>query len=164
VRVHRGGTVALVVVAVLGAGACGGADEPRLTKAQFIERGSAFCAESSQRIDERAQATFTEPGVQASADQVATFATDVVAPTIEREVERLSELRPPQGDEERIDQLLEAGRDGVDEVRQDPTVLLSSADDGFGRYRELATAYGLQNCGGASQTTRNAIEGINRQG
>lgn len=163
-RMHRVGTVALAVVAALGVGACGGADNPRLTKAQFIERGSAICGDSSQRIEGAAQAAFTTPGEIPSADLVSEFAVDTVAPTIESEIERLRELRPPEIDEERIEDLLQAGSDGVDRVREDPTVLLSSADDGFGRYRELASAYGLQNCGGASDKTRDAIEGIDREG
>ncbi len=162
-RTHKGGTIALAVVAALAAGACG-SDEPSLTKAQYIERGNVICAETSQRIEDAALAEFTEAGVQASADQVSEFAVNVVAPAVQTEVERLSELRPPEIDQERIEDLLQAGRDGVDTVRQDPSILLSSADNGFGRYQELTTAYGLERCGGASDKTRDAIEGIDRQG
>lgn len=163
VRTHRGKVLALVMTAALGATACG-SDEPRLVKSQYIERGNAICAESSQRIEEAAAAAFTTPGEIPTAEQVADFAVDVVAPTIEREVERLSELRPPEIDEERIQDILEAGREGVDTVRQDPTVQLSSVDDGFGRYQELTAAYGLENCGGGSDATRDAISGIVREG
>ncbi len=157
-RTHRRKVLALVVSAALGATACG-SDEPRLTKGQFIERGNAICAESIQRIEEAAQGAFTTPGEIASAEVVGEFATERVAPTVERELERLSELRPPEVDEERIDELLDAGSDGVDRIREDPTVLLSSRDDGLGRFQELAVAYGLENCGGTSDRIRDAIEG-----
>lgn len=162
-RTHRGKVLALVVITALGATACG-SDEPRLAKSQFIERGNAICADSIQRVEEAARGTFTTPGEIASAEVVSDFAVDVVAPTVEREVSRLSELRPPEVDEERIEDLLQAGRDGVDRVRQDPTVLLSSVDDGLGRYQELAVAYGLQNCGGTSDAIRDAIEGTVSEG
>lgn len=161
VRTHRGKVLVLMVTAALGAGACG-SDEPRLTKDQFIERGNVFCAEASQRIEEAARGAFANQGEIPSDEEINDFATDVVAPTLENEVERLSELRPPEIDEERIEDLLQAGRDGVDTVRQDPGVIVSSADDGFGRYQELADAYGLENCGGGSDVTRDALEGIVR--
>lgn len=160
-RTYGGKILALVAVAALGAGACG-SDEPRLAKQQFIERGSAICGESSQRIEDAALAKFTARGEIPSAEQISDFASDTVAPTIEGEIKRLSELRPPEIDDERVEELLQAGSDGVDTVREDPTVILSSADDGFGRYQELADAYGLQNCGGGSDATRDAIEGIDR--
>ncbi|HEV2070852.1 MAG TPA: hypothetical protein VGR26_13760 [Acidimicrobiales bacterium] len=151
--------MAFLITAALALGACGGGDEPRLTKARFIERGSAICGEGNARIESAAQTAFDEPGKIPTAEEITEFATNTVAPTIEKEVERLSELRPPEDDEERIEDMLQAGRDGVDQVRQDPTVILSSNDDGFGRYQELSQAYGLENCGGGSEATRAAIEG-----
>lgn len=162
-RTHRGKILALVIAAALSVGACG-SDEPKLTKSQYIERGNAICAKANQRVEEAARRTFTTPGEIASAELVTEFANEVVAPTIENEVEQLSELRPPEVDEERIEDLLQAGRDGVDRVQEDPTVLLSSVDSGFGRYQELSVAYGLQNCGAASKETRDLIEGTVSQG
>ena len=156
----KGGTITLLVMAAVVLGACGGADDPRLTKAEFVEQGSAICAEGNARIESAAQSAFSEPGKIPSLPEVSQFASETVAPTIEEEVERLSELRPPEDDEERIDDILQAGSDGVDTVRQDPSIILSTNDDGFGRYQELSQAYGLQNCGGVSDATRNAIAGI----
>ena len=157
VRRHK--QVAFLITVTVALGACGGGDEPRLTKTRFIEQGSAICGESSARIDSAAQGAFSEPGNIPTADEITEFATDTVAPTIENEIERLGELRPPEADEERIEEMLQAGSDGVDRVRQDPTVILSSNDDGFGRYQELSQAYGLENCGGGGDVTRAAIEG-----
>lgn len=158
-RRHKHVKVAVLITMAVALGACGGDDDPRLTKARFIEQGSAICGESSARIDSAAQNAFQEPGKIPTAEEITAFATNTVAPTIENEVERLSELRPPEDDEERIEDILQAGRDGVDRVRRDPTVILSSNDDGFGRYKELARAYGLENCGGGGDVTRAAIEG-----
>ncbi len=162
-REHRNVIVAISVVVVLGLSACGGPEERPLSKAEFIARGSAICTEGSERIQEEAKTAFSEQGAIPSAEEITEFATNTVAPTIEREVDRLSELQPPEVDEERVEEILEAGRNGVDTVRQDPTILLSTADDGFGRYRELSSAYGLDNCGGSSEATRDAISGIIRQ-
>lgn len=158
-RRYKSMKVTFLVIAALALGACGDGDEPRLTKARFIEQGSAICGESSARIEAAAEGAFDEPGKIPTAEEIIEFATNTVAPTIENEIERLSELRPPEDDAERIEEILEAGREGVDRVRQDPTVILSSNDDGFGRYQELSQAYGLENCGGGSDATRAAIEG-----
>lgn len=151
-----------VAVAALALAACGDGGERALSRAEFLERGSAICSEGSQRIESAAGSAFAEQGSIPTAEEISDFASTTVAPTIENEVERLSELRPPEDEEERVDDILEAGRDGVDTVRQDSTILLSSVDDGFGLYRELASAYGLENCGGGSDATRDAISGIVR--
>ncbi len=161
---YKSGTSTFLIVAALALSACGSEDGPRLTKENLVEQGSAICAESSARIESAAQGAFNEPGKIPTAEEISTFAAETVAPTIEEEVEQLSELRPPEDDQERIDDILQAGRDGVDRVRQDPTVILSSNDDGFGRYQELSQDYGLENCGGGSDATRNAISGIRAGG
>ncbi len=163
-RMSKGGTATFLVAAALALSACGGGDNPRLNKAEYVEQGSAICGRFSARIESAAQGAFNEPGKIPTAEEISTFAAETVAPTIEEEVEQLSELRPPEDDQERIDDMLQAGKDGVDTVRRDPTIILSSNDDGFGRYQELSEAYGLQNCGGGSDATRNAIAGIRAGG
>lgn len=158
-RKHMRGTATLIVTAAVALGGCGEDSGPPLTKAAFVERGSEICAEVSARIESAAETAFPEAGKIPTASQITEFASETVAPAIEDEVERLSELRPPEDDEERVDDLLDAGRNGVDRVRQDPTVILSSEDAGFAKYKELSEAYGLEDCGGGSEATRNAIEG-----
>lgn len=155
--------VALAVLAALAASGCGDDDGDPLTKAAFIERGTQICSETSQRIEERARTAFTEQGSIPSAEEVIDFANSTVVPQIDGELDRLEDLEPPEDDVERIDDVIQAGRDGVDEIREDPTILLSTADDGLARYRELASAYGLQNCGDGSEGTRDALSGIVRE-
>jgi hypothetical protein len=161
---HKGGMVTFLFTVALALGACGGADEPRLTKSQFVEQGSAICAETSARIESAATSAFSEPGKIPTTEEISKFAAETVAPTVEGEIERLSELRPPEDDEERIDDVLQAGSDGVDTVRRDPTIILNTNNDGFGRYQELSSAYGLQGCGGGSDATKDALSGIQRDG
>lgn len=159
VEKHRRWTTALMVTAAVALSACGDDSEPRLTKAAFVERGNEICADVSARIESAAQNAFSEGGRIPPAEEIREFASETVAPAIEDEVDRLSQLRPPEDDEDRIEDILEAGRDGVDRVRQDPTVILSTEDAGFAEYKELTEAYGLENCGGGSEATRDAIEG-----
>lgn len=152
-----------VVMVALTLGACGDGEDRPLSKAEFIERGTAICSEGSQRIEAAATTAFSEPGAIPTANEITRFASETVVPTIQNEVERLRELNPPQADKERVEDIIQAGRDGVDTVREDPTILLSRTNDGFLNYRELATGYGLQNCGGGSESTRDAISGIVRE-
>lgn len=151
-----------VVMLVLTLGACGDGEDRPLSKAEFIERGTAICTEGSQKIEGAVGTAFSEPGAIPTASEITRFASETVIPTIQNEVERLSELNPPEADKERVEDIVMAGRDSVDTVREDPTILLSRTNDGFLNYRELATGYGLQNCGGGSESTRDAISGIVR--
>lgn len=153
----------LAVLGGLGLVACGEGGEGPLTREAFVERGNAICAETSARIDEAAQNAFSERRVIPPADEIIAFAGETVAPQLNNELDQLSELEPPEVDSERVEQILEAGREGVDTVRQDATILLSSVDDGFVQYRELASSYGLDECGGISDETRAEISGIGRE-
>lgn len=141
--------------------ACGGGGQA-LSRPSYVEKGSAICAGSRERIDGAVTSAFPQQGSIPSADAVADFATKTVAPTIQREVDRLRDLEPPSGDKDRIDEMLKAGQDGVDQVREDPTVILSRAGNAFGLYRELSSSYGLKDCGDNSPTTRDAISGISK--
>lgn len=148
----------VVAVAALLMAACGGGGQ-ELSKATYIERGNAICADSQRRIESALGSAFKTPGEIPSDEAITAFATRTMAPTIQREVDRLRDLEPPSGDRDRIDDMIQAGQDGVDEVRQDPTIILSSSKS-FERYRELSSAYGLQGCGDNSPATRNAVSGI----
>lgn len=158
---HKSAVVAVVVLVGLALSACG-SDEPRLTKEQYIERGNAICADASAKIESAAESRFSEQGIQPPLPQVIDFALDTVAPTIQTELDRLSELRPPEVDDERVDDILEAGREGVETVQGDATIVINTNDDGFGRYQELSSSYGLQGCGGGSDATGDALAGISR--
>lgn len=156
-------TMTLLVIAALALAACGvggDGDGERLTKEQYIEQGNAICAEASARIDAATQSAFSTPREIPPDEEVVELATETVVPAIEEEVESLSELRPPEFDDERVEQTLQAGRDGVDTVRRDPTIIRNSNDDGFARYRELSESYGLQDCGGASDVLRDSMSGL----
>ena len=153
----------LAALGGLGLVACGEGGGDPLTREAFVERGNAICAETSARIDEAAQNAFSEQRVIPPADEIIAFAGETVAPQISNELDRLSELEPPELDSERVEQILEAGREGVDTVRQDATIILSSTDDGFAQYRDLASSYGLDECGGISDETRAEISGIGRE-
>lgn len=161
-RVHGKGSLLVGVMATtLVLAACGGGGQ-ELSKASYIEKGSAICADSRQRIESATASAFSQQGSIPSADEITAFATKTIAPTIQREVDRLRDLEAPSDDRDRIDDLLEAGQDGVDQVREDPTIILSGSKS-LERYRELASAYGLKDCGDNSPTTRDAISGITRK-
>ncbi|MGI9120041.1 MAG: hypothetical protein ACR2G7_07980 [Acidimicrobiales bacterium] len=142
--------------------ACGGGGAPELSKASYIAKGSAVCAESRQRIESATASAFSEQGSIPSAEEITAFATKTIVPTIQREVDRLRDLKPPSDDSDRADDMLKAGQDGVDQVREDPTIILSGSKS-FERYRELSSAYGLKDCGDNSPTVRDAISGISKK-
>ncbi len=142
-RIHRWGSLA-VVAAVSLAGCGGGGDA--LTKSQFVEQGNKICERSQQRITEGAERRFTAKGEIPSAQQITDFANETVDPALEEELNRLRELTPPEQDRERVEDILNAGQAGLEEVRRDPTSLIGERDP-LENYSELASGYGLDKCG-----------------
>lgn len=151
-----------VTTATLVLAGCGGGGGRELSKASYVEKGSAICADSRQRIESATASAFSQQGSIPSVEEITSFATKTIAPTIQREVDRLRDLEPPSDDSDRADNMLKAGQDGVDQVREDPTIILSGSKS-FERYRELSSAYGLKDCGDNSPTVRDAVSGITKK-
>jgi len=134
----------LATVALVGAG-CGGDDEEAeaLTKAEFIEQGNAICAEGNKEIEAAAQEFPDEP----SESEVETFASDTLVPNIQEQIDGLRDLGPPEGDEDTVEEITSSAQEALDQVDEDPQLLLSS-DDPFNEANDLAEEYGLEECAG----------------
>lgn len=154
-RMHRWGTMA-VVAAVSLAGCGGGGDA--LSKAQFVEQGNKICERSQQRITEGAERKFTVEGEIPSAQQITDFANETVDPALEEQLDGLRELTPPQDDRERVEDILNAGQTGLEEVRRDPTSLIGERNP-LENYNELASGYGLDKCGALGEDVELRLSG-----
>lgn len=153
-RIHR--WAFLAVVAAVSLAGCGGDDA--LTKSQFVEQGNRICERTQQRITEAAERRFTTEGEIPSSEQITSFANESVDPALEEQLNRLRELTPPQDDRERVEDILNAGQAGLEEVRRDPTSLIGERDP-LENYRELASGYGLDKCGAFSEEVELRLSG-----
>ncbi len=161
-RVHRPGSWTLAAVLTVSLAACGGGGD-ELTKAQFVEQGNDVCERTQRRTTEAAGRIFTVEGEIPSAEQIERFANETVDPALEEELDRLRELTPPQDDQERVEDILNAGQAGLEEIRRDPTSLIGDRDP-LENYRELAGGYGLDKCGAFSEDVERRLAGMGSGG
>jgi hypothetical protein len=139
--------VALVAGATaLAAAGCGG--EERLSRAEFQEQGNAICAKYDKQIE--------EIGTPTSVEEVPEYVNKAL-PIVERQIEDMKELNPPEEDQEAYDEMIadaektvEAGRDlGEAAEANDEAAIEKALNEGnvaSDRADEHATELGLTDC------------------
>src|SRR4051812_4750549 len=129
--------VALFLAAICATGC--GSDEERLTKSQFLKRGNAICAQAEAeqvRLASRYQKGQLGPGEQQSV-------LAVFVPPMDEELRRLENLKPPQNGENKIELILVALRNGIEDAKADYLDLFVKQTDPFVDAAEPAHNYGL---------------------
>ena len=159
----RGRATGLVVIGVLAAlvlAACGDDDEEALSKTGFIAQGNRICAETQQQVDAAIPTAFPNKGNVPTASEAEAFVDGPFDDLVQRELDQLGELKPPTEDQERIDEMLEAGRRGLEEIKTNAVLILNQDRNPMNRYAELASDYGLEGCGRFSDEAVQAVAGI----
>jgi hypothetical protein len=140
--------VALCALALVAAG-CGDdepeptttASGPPLSKSKFIAQADALCATGNQAIEEAGKQLGADP-----TDAVLEgYVDDTVVPAINTELDGIRALAPPAGDEAQVEAIVNAAQDALDQVSDDPTLVVGG--DPFAKANQLAQAYGLKECG-----------------
>lgn len=133
---------------------CGGGDEPEAgtttnaaaTKPEFLARADEICLSIETQIEAAGDDLFNAPGRPDPAE-VREFAFDVAIPKLREEVEAIRTLGVPPGDEQPIEEILAATELGVEQIRRDPQILVSSAPPALREAGRLARRYGSRECG-----------------
>jgi hypothetical protein len=129
-------------------GATGAAGGGPLSKEAFVKAADGVCAQGDKEIQREAARTFGngQPSKQEQED----FVTGTVLPNIEAQINGIRALTPPEGDEDQVNAILDAAQQAVDESMDDPSALTQGGggSDPFAEANELATDYGLTECGG----------------
>jgi hypothetical protein len=142
--------IAVAVAAMLAAG-CGGdsgseetsAGGTTLTKEQWIAEADAICAPGQSKISQAVNDLYSNPTPsQADLDH---YAKDVLAATVQGDIDKIRDLPVPEGNSEQIDRILQAAQDGVDQL--EARGLDRSSGGPFIEANLLAQHYGLQTCG-----------------
>jgi hypothetical protein len=156
-----GALVCVAALGLLGAG-CGGDDgdddgaaqdeattvKGELTKPEYIAEGDQICAEGTARIAKEALDRYGD--TQPSLEEIDEFAREVVAPVLQEQVDQLRALPPPKGDDETVAAIYAEVQEGIDALREDPSLLASPASGGaFNDANRLAQDYGFRQCGSA---------------
>jgi acetyl-CoA acetyltransferase len=128
------------------AGGDGGIPTSSLTKAQFLKKGNAICAEIYSEITEKYEAFYeAEKRTEAELDNKA---AEVVTPNVVKLEKRLEALGAPQGQERKVEAILTALEEGVERAEEDvSTTRGAHGEFAFEKPYKLMWAYGLKRCG-----------------
>jgi hypothetical protein len=77
--------------------------------------------------------------------------TDTVIPNIQSQIDQLSALPPPSGDEDQVQAILDEAQSALDNAEEDPILITGQGQsDPFVESNKLADTYGLDKCGSDS--------------
>jgi hypothetical protein len=132
-------------------GATGAAGGEPLSKPEFVRRADEICREGDRRIDQEAEDFFGGLEQDPGSAELEEFASEVVIPNIQQQLDDIRSLTPPEGDEDEVSAILDAAQEGLDELEADPSSIDEGPDAGgaFAEANRLAQDYGLKECGDA---------------
>jgi hypothetical protein len=137
---------AVVAFALLVTG-CGGSDEPEaLTKAEFVKQGNAICKQSeserSKVIERFSQEVKPDKDSMVKAQEELVLA---LVPTYEKATTKIDELGAPEGDEQKVEEIVKAREEAIEQVKANPgSAAISSLP--FNDANKLLQSYGLTTC------------------
>lgn len=116
---------------------------------EFAQQADEICREGNDEIDSAAQERFGASQQEPSQDEQLSFAEEVVIPSIGEQIEEISALTPPGGEEDTFNEFVDQAQSDLDEIESNPEVLLRSGggEDPFAQTNELARELGLTVCG-----------------
>lgn len=147
--------VAFPLVAVALLSGCGEDDEgggfspvvsDPISKVEFLRQADEICRSTESQIEAAADDLLTQEGDPAPSE-VKQVAVDLVVPALEGEVAAISALGAPDGDEAKVQAILDATEAGITEIEADPQALLDGVPESLREAEMLARAYGSQECG-----------------
>lgn len=141
-------TALLLTIAVALGGVfagCGGDDSDAPTKEEFVAQADKICTESITYLGEQAKPFGNKP----SDKQLMKFVRDTYLPELDSEVAELQALTAPEGDEATVEEMFGSFADGVAEINEDPTIVISGDSNPLADASQKAAAYGLKVCGTA---------------
>lgn len=132
----------IAAIAVLASG-CGSGDASAesLPKAQFTRKADAICERANEaQLAAIGNAIGSGREVNGAKHELA-----LVLPPVQREVEEISELGAPIGDEKEIASIVEGLEEAIAKAEEDPTYGIETA---FTAVDKRAVKYGLPHCAG----------------
>lgn len=144
-----------LLAALMVASGCGGSSGP--TKAEFIEEADVICRKGNEKKSKDSEAYLLKlrvgGGKLLTPNQVAFQMTDVVLPPVETLTRQLAALEPPDGEEDKIDAIVQAAERGIagtkaeaEGWRRTGEVPNEEIKDPFEEVAELSRDYGFKDC------------------
>jgi hypothetical protein len=146
-------TVVVGALLLVGAAACGGDDDgDALSQEEFVRQGNAICAEGNETLDAAIEEAFgdLQEGEEPSADEIAEVFQESGIPSIQKQIDDLGDLEPPENMSDDVDQLLDDAQAALDDLEEqiedDPNAFLNSDEDPFADVNQQAGELGLTEC------------------
>ena len=129
---------------------CGGGDDSSstaaaLNKPAYLKQGNAICKSTMDDLGAAARQQFGDQ--RPTPNELEQFATSTAVPALEQEIADLRALPAPTGDEETVSAIYDAAESGVDQLKQDPSIITEDNPEAFREANKLANDYGLTVCG-----------------
>lgn len=119
-----------------------------IPKAAFLKKGNAICNKTVKDIVNGVLPVLEE-GEKEEEDREAVeiqLAEEVMIPELRSEVDQIRALGTPPGDEKRVETVLGAIEEVIEEGEEDPTTLVKRGNSGFNKSSKVANRYGLDSC------------------
>lgn len=144
------------LAAFLGITGCGGSDESTeasITKARFAKKADLICTEAANKQFEQISVYFTKHLGSASVEELnkteeQDVAKQVVIPPLQKALPELEALPVPAGYENQVDGFVEAYREALEAVEDEPLLAMSEQNTPFAKANQLAAKYKFGDCSG----------------
>jgi uncharacterized protein with von Willebrand factor type A (vWA) domain len=140
----------MLIVAGCGGGDDSSSDSSSITKAQFIKQADAICEngnkENEAEFEEFAKEHNLSEKKEPSKAQQEEAISEIVAPGVQKQIEEIDALGAPKGDEGKIEAMIAAVEEGVEEIEENPASLTEGKNP-LAKGSKLAKEYGLKTCG-----------------
>jgi hypothetical protein len=153
--------LSVAVGLLLAAAGCGSGDASSdeitvetgsLSKAAFIKKADAICEGSIKKVQLagavylRSVESSGEPYAEQQREAPKLIET-VMIPAYEKQIEEVSSLGAPRGDEKEVAKVLEATSQTLEEAKAEPVKFLQTVNP-FAKAERTGKAYGFSSCGG----------------
>jgi hypothetical protein len=145
----------LLAIALIAAGCGGGSDSTSttaLSKKEFLRQGNQICAEGNKEInagfEEFIKVNHLSHKQEPTTAQRAELAETVFLPAVTRQVEGVKALGAPSGEEEQVEEIIDAAEEAIEKGEEEPAALVVEKGGPFAKANKLAGEYGLTACAG----------------
>jgi hypothetical protein len=120
-----------------------------LSKAEFVKQVSAICTKSREQLQRQVAAFLEErnnnPAKPSEGSAEVEFLEETYLPGYEQQIDEVSAIGAPAGDEEQVAAFLQAMQDWIDRAAAEPEAF-TAGELSLDRAAKLAKAYGFKNC------------------
>ena len=142
----------MILMAALGVslvtGACGDDEVERLTQAEFVEQGNAICKAGNDRIEAAGEDLFGDATEEnpPPEEAVTSFIEDTLIPEVEKQIDDIDALNPPEDIEGDVDAAIAEARAALQRIKDDPAQAAGQDEDPFAEANEMIGEVGLTTC------------------